>query len=183
MRSNALHRSLIFSDEESKMNIGAGLHAKGTNVLIEKTVTDMEGQVYRFGGTDFRHDERTGHIWFRMDDPDFGWITIRIPMLPTSPRYDKERQRMYRTGFAYIKGTLVAIADGLLIPSKAFEAYIVDDDGTPLFGETRRLLMAKKPKVITCRYCHKSNRLPPDKDPTHAKCGHCHKPLTSNWKE
>ena len=162
------------------MNIGAGLYAKGTNVLVTKTITDMEGQVYRFGGRDFRHDVRSGNenISFRMDDPDFGWITIRIPLPP--PRHGQEHKRMYRSGFGYIKGTLIAIADGIITPARGFYGFVIDDDGRALFERTRHLLVPPKGKRIVCRYCDKVNRVPHDKDITQAKCGHCHKPLTGN---
>jgi len=163
------------------MNRGSGLQSKGTNVRVDKTVTDMEGQVYRFDGRDFRHDNRSGYIEFRMDDPDFGWLTFRIPQVPRMPRNEKERMRMYRTGFWHIKGVLAAIADGHIKPAEAFHAFIIDGDGTPLFEKTRHLLPTKT-KTVTCHYCRKINRMPADKDITHAICGHCHKPLAKNWR-
>jgi len=165
------------------MNIGAGLYAKGTNVRVDKTVTDMEGQVYRFGGRDFHHESRSGYIYFRMDDPDFGWLTFHIPLLPRAPRHDKERMRMYRVGFAHIKGVLVAIADGQITPAVGFHAFIVDEHGTSLFEKTRHLLPSTRvptTREVTCRYCGKLNRMPRSRDVTQATCGHCHRPLASN---
>jgi hypothetical protein len=181
------------------MNIGAGLHAKGTNVLVAKSIPDIEGQVYRFGGEpgSFRHVDRSStygysYISFRINDPAFGLVETRIPLQPYTPQNERERQRMYRTAFAYIKGTLAAIADGLIVPSRGFGDFIVGDDGKTYFErETRPFLLAKhvktngekalpKAKEVACRYCGKVNRMRHDKDITEATCGHCHKPLASN---
>jgi hypothetical protein len=127
--------------------------AKNTPVTIDRTLTNIQGELIRFGAerVQFFDDPARHRKVFRFEMYDAkvrkpGWypFSFGIPLVGG----DQQKKEIMRGALLMIKGICVGIDYGIASPAEAFHAFIVTDitTGETMIETAQNLLPSPRPE-------------------------------------
>lgn len=115
----------------------SGLYAKKTKVTIEKSRTEIERLLQRYGATRYVQsiEPDRGIILFEAHDRR---LRFDLPLPKAgSPKADAERRRRWRALTLSVKAKLESVASGIETFEQAFYANIVLPNGLTVYQASR----------------------------------------------